>query len=149
MSTGKTALSAVQAAVMDILATDQALMALVTGGVWDYVPADEVFPYVCLESADELPDDTYGRQGRKVHLTFLVLSTYQGRAEQFAVVDALVRLLRQTPLDIAGSPAILAGWTHVVTWHTGSRAISPFDVGNSRAGGTQVDFEVVVVESAP
>ncbi len=64
MSTGKTALSAVQAAVMGLLAADAGLMALAPGGVWDYVPADPTFPYICLEEAEEVPDDTYGAQVR-------------------------------------------------------------------------------------
>ena len=151
MSTGKTALSAVQAAAMDLLATDATLMALVPGGVWDYVPADPAFPYVCLEEVEEVPDDTYGAQGRKVRLTFLILSTYQGRSEQFAILDELVRLLRHSTLTMAGSPPLLTGWEQVgsALWYDGGRAISPFDVGNTRAGGTQARFEVQVVESAP
>lgn len=151
MSTGKTALSAVQAAVMGLLAADSGLMALAPGGVWDYVPADPTFPYVCLEEAEEVPDDSYGAQGRKVRLTFLILSTYQGRAEQFAILDDLVRILRQTQLTVPGSPPLLAGWEQVgsALWYDGGRAISPFDVGNTRAGGTQARFEVLVVESAP
>ena len=151
MSTGKTALSAVQAAVMDVLAADATLMALATGGVWDYVPADPTFPYVCLEEAEELPDDSFGAQGRKVRLTFLILSTYQGRSEQFAILDELVRILRQTMLTVPGSPPLLSGWEQVgsALWYDGGRAISPFDLGNTRAGGTQARFEVQVVESAP
>jgi hypothetical protein len=149
MSTGMTALSAVQAAVMATLAADVTLMAAVPGGVWDYVPADPVWPYVCLDSADEVPEDSYSTQGRKVRLTFAIFSAYQGRAEQFAIVDHLVRLLRHTPLSLAGSPSILGGWDHIVTWHTGSQAISPFEAGNTRAGGSLVSFEVQVVESTP
>lgn len=148
MTTGKTALPAVQAAVMAVLAADATLMAAVTGGVWDYVPANPTWPYVCLESASEEPFDTYGRQGRTVRLTLAIFSEYQGRSEQFAILDALVRLLRHVDLDTAGgSPAPLAGWEHLATWHTGSQAISPFDVGNTRAGSTQVTFEVQVVEA--
>jgi hypothetical protein len=146
MSAGKTALSAVQAAVMAVLAEDQALMAIVAGGVWDYVPADNAWPFVCLDSADEVPDDTYGRQGRKVHLTFSIFSQFQGRSEQFLILDAMVRLLRHVKLSPVGSPPILAGWDHLQTWHTGSQAISPFEVGNTRAGGSSVSFEVVVIE---
>jgi hypothetical protein len=149
MSTGKTALTAVVAAAMDALAVDATLMAAVPGGVWDYVPADPSWPFVCLDSASEEPFDTYGRQGRTVRLTFAVFSDYQGRKEQFAIVDHLVRLLRHVSLDGVGSPDLLTGWEHVVTWHTGSQAVSPFDVGNTRAGSSLVTVEVQVVESAP
>ena len=149
MSTGKTALSAVQASVMAVLAADTTLMAAVPGGVWDYVPADPTWPYVCLESASESPFDTYGRQGRTVSLTFAIFSDYQGRAQQFAILDDLVRLLRHVDLDTLGSPSPLTGWQHLATWHTGSQAISPFDAGNTRAGSTQVTFEVQVVEATP
>ena len=72
-------------------------MAAVPGGVWDYVPDDPTWPYICLESADEVPFDTYGKQGRTVRLTFAIFSAYQGRAEQFTVLDSLVRLLRHVP----------------------------------------------------
>lgn len=148
MSAGQTALTAVQTAVMAVLATDGTLLAAVPGGVWDYVPSNPTWPYLCLESAEEVPDDTYGKQGRRVRLTFAVFSTFQGRAEQFAVVDCLVRLLRYAPLG-GGSPDPLAGWEHLLTLHLGSQAISPFEVGNTRAGGSLVTFEVYVLESTP
>lgn len=147
MSTGKTALPAVVAAVMAALANGSPPIA--PGGVWDYVPAEPTWPFICLDSADEVPDDTYGAQGRKVHLTFAVFSNYQGRAEQFAMVDLVIALLRHVKLTVDGSPDLLSGWDHVVTWHTGTRAISPFEVGNTRAGQTLVSFEVLVVESNP
>lgn len=149
MSTGKTALPAVVAAVMATLAADSALMALVPGGVWDYVPADPTWPFICLDSADEQPEDTYGAQGRRVQLTFAIFSAYQGRAQQFDILDALIALLRHVKLTVPVSPSLLSGWEHIVTWHTGSQAISPFEVGNTRAGQTQVSFEVRVVESTP
>jgi len=151
MSTGKTALTAVQASVMAVLAADVTLMAAVPGGVWDYVPADPVWPFICLESADEQPDDTYSLQGRKVHFTFAIFSDYQGRSQQFAILDHLVRLLRHVDLNALGSPSPLAGWEQIgrAAWHTGSQAISPFEVGNTRAGQTLVSFEVQVLESVP
>lgn len=148
MSTGKTALTAVQAAAMELLAADVTLMAAVPGGVWDYVPADPSWPYVCLESSSEEPYDSYGKQGRTVRLVFSVFSDYQGRWEQFAIVDSLVRVLRHVPLG-GGSPDLLAGWEWLATWHISSQAISPFDVGNTRAGSTQVTFEVQVMETTP
>jgi len=147
MSGGMTALSAVQSAVMAVLAAGSP--ALAAGGVWDYVPAEPTWPFICLDSADEVPDDTYGAQGRKVHLTFSIFSQYQGRIEQFAILDELVRRLRHVKLTPAGSPPLLAGWGHIVTWHTGSQAISPFEVGNTRAGQSQVSFEVCVIEATP
>lgn len=151
MSEGRTALTAVVSAVMRVLANDATLMAAVTGGVWDYVPADPTWPFICLDSADEVPDDTYGAQGRKVHLTFAIFSDYQGRSEQFGILDSLVRLLRHVDLNVLGSPSPLAGWEQIgrAAWHTGSQAISPFEVGNTRAGQTQVSFEIQVMESAP
>jgi len=140
MSEGMTALTAVQTAVMAALVADSTLATLVPGGVWDFVPADPVWPYLCLESADETENDTYGAQGRIVTLTFTVFSEYQGRSEQFNVVNALVRLLRETRLSITG-------WEHLLTRHIASRATSPFEVGNARAGSSSVVFEVVVTEA--
>jgi hypothetical protein len=139
MSQGKTALTQVQKVVMETLANDAALMALVPGGVWDFVPAGPVWPYLCLESADELPNDTYGAQGRNVTLSFTIFSNYQGRKEQYDIVDALVRLLRETRLAVDD-------WEHVATWHLGSRATSPFEIGNARAGSATVTVQVVVLE---
>ena len=62
-----------------------------------------------------------------------------------------MRILRHTALTVTGSPPLLAGWAQVgsALWYDGVRAISPFDVGNTRAGWTQARFEVQVVESAP
>ena len=147
MSTGKTALPAVVASVMALLADGSPPLA--AGGVWDYVPADPVWPFICLDSAAEVPDDTYGAQGRTVQLTFAIFSNYQGRSEQFAILDLMIALLRHVKFGVDGSPPLLSGWEHIVTWHTGSQAISPFEVGNTRAGATQVSFEVQVVESTP
>jgi hypothetical protein len=146
MSTGKTALSAVQTAVMALLAADSALMLRVPGGVWDYVPEEPVWPYLCLESAEEVGADTMGEsagsQGRIVTLVFTVFSNYQGRAEQFAVIDALVRLLRETRFAIAG-------WERLAVWYDGARATSPFEVGNVRAGQSSATFRVHVLEARP
>jgi hypothetical protein len=143
MTAGKTALTAVQTAVMAALANDATLMAAAPGGVWDYVPDEPTWPYVCLEDIDEAANDTFGNgtgsQGRVVNLTFTVFSNYAGRSEQFTILDHLVRVLRYTTLTIAG-------WTHMQTVHTGSKAVSPFDMGNVRAGSTMVTFAVWVRE---
>jgi len=147
MSTGKTALTAVVTAAMAKLAAGSPPLA--AGGVWDYVPADPTWPFICLDAADEVPEDSYSTQGRKVHLTFAIFSDYQGRLEQFALLDEVIARLRQVPLAGTGSPDPLAGWEHIVTWHTGSQAVGRFEVGNTLAGQTLVSFEVQVVESAP
>lgn len=149
MSTGKTALPAVIAAVMATLANGSPPIA--AGGVWDWVPADPTWPFVCLDSAEEVPDDTYGAQGRTVRLTFAIFSNYQGRKEQFEILNSMIALLRHVDLNALGSPSPLAGWEQIgrAAWHTGSQAISPFEVGNTRAGQTQVSFEIQVVESTP
>lgn len=144
MSTGKTALTAVQAAAMAALAADSSLMALVPGGVWDYVPDDPVWPYVCLDSAEETPADTMGSvvgsQGRFVALTFTIFSQQQGRAEQYSILDAVIRVLRETDWEIEG-------WEGLASWHDGSRATSLFEVGNIRAGSTSVTFRAQVIEA--
>ena len=144
MSVGKSAMADVQTAVMATLAADSQLMAAVPGGVWDYVPDAPVWPYVCLESVDEVGADSQGSeagsQGRFVTLTFVVFSNYQGRQEQFTVVGHLLRLLRETRITISG-------WVHLATWHDASRATSPFEAGNARAGSSSVVFRVHVLEA--
>jgi len=144
MSTGRTALTAVQTAIMATLAADVGLAALVPGGVWDYVPDDPVWPYVCVESAEEVGADTMGdglgSQGRIVSITLTIFSQFQGRAEQYNVLDAIIRLLRETSLTITG-------WEHLATWHENSRATSPFEIGNVKAGSSSVTFRVQVLEA--
>jgi hypothetical protein len=145
MSTGKTALSAVIASVMAALAADSTFMAAVPGGVWDYVPADPTWPYVCLDSASEAPADTMGSgagsQGRRVLLTFAVFSLYQGRTQQLTILDSLARVLRYA------SPTI-TGWTHLQTRYIGARAVGLFELGDARAGSTSADVEVWVRDAS-
>lgn len=144
MSTGKTALPAVVTAQMAAFANDATLMAALPGGLWDYVPAEPTFPYACLDSATETPKDRFGSgtgsQGRVVRLSFVVFSTYQGRAEQWTIADHLIRLARHVALSIAG-------WEHQLSTHTGTEAFSPFDLGSLLAGMTRVTFEITVKES--
>ncbi len=144
MSTGTTAIQDVQTAAMAALAADSTFMALVPGGVWDYVPADPTWPYVCLEAASERPMDglgsALGSQGREVELTFAIFSAYQGRKEQSAILDRLVAVLRHTSLTVTG-------WAHHMTDFAGADQFSMFEVGNVRAGSTQARMTVYVTEA--
>jgi hypothetical protein len=145
MSTGKTALSAVIASVMSALAADSTFMAAVPGGVWDYVPADPTWPYVCLESAREEAVDTlgagFGSQGRTVSLTLTIFSAYQGRLEQLSILASAICVLRNTTLTITG-------WTHAGTEYLSAEAVSLFEMGNARAGSTTAAFEIRVRDAA-
>ena len=142
MASGVTALVAVCSATMKAIGDDGAFMALVPGGAWDYVSDKPVWPYVCLESADEAepPDggDNYGGQGRVVTLTFAIFSKYQGRLEQFNILNELVRVLRHVRLNVVG-------WEYLQTWYDGARAVSPFEAGNLLAGQTTATFRVRVL----
>jgi hypothetical protein len=141
MSTGDTALPDVQESVIARLRSDATLQTLAPGGVWDYAPMDPVFPNVVVEDAMETSADTFGSgsgsQGRSVMLTLTVFSLAQGRAEQFVILRRLVRLLRHQDLAIDG-------WDHLLTEFVGAHAISPFAMGDGRAGATTVKLQIDV-----
>jgi hypothetical protein len=145
MSTGKTAIPNVQTAVMALLAADATFMALVPGGVWDYYPADLAWPFVCLESAKEETDDTFGSgvgsQGRVVTLVFSIFSLYQGRSEQSAILNRMIALLHNVTVTVTG-------WTGGRSAYDGAEQFSILEVGNVRAGSTQATFTIGTLRDA-
>jgi hypothetical protein len=142
MTAGKSALSAVHAAVYGVLSADATLGTLAPGGVWDHVPQDQaVWPYVRVGSVDEVPDDTAGRQGRKVTFTVHVWSQYRGLKEVYALVDRVMALLRYTSLTLGAS------WAHGDTRHMSSAVDEPtVDDGGVQIQHATVEFDVLVQE---
>lgn len=140
ITTGQSALSAVHAAVYAVLHGDVTLGALAPGGVWDSVPEDPTWPYVRVGGFEELPDDTSGRQGRKVQFSVHVWSRYRGAKEAYAICDRVVALLRYTALTCAG-------WEHADTVHQRTILDEPMDVGGVAVQHAEVECEARVAEN--
>lgn len=140
MTPGKTALASVSAAVYGVLSADVTLGSLAHGGVWDHVPQDPSWPYVRIGNASEDPDDTSGRQGRRVSLVVHVWSQYRGLAEAYSLLDRIMALLRYTALTLTG------GWVHDATKHTHSEVDEPELVDGIQVQHAWAEFEVIVDE---
>lgn len=110
MSTGKTALSAVATGVYAALTGSTALMAHVTGGVWDHSPQEPAFPLLHLAAFAESTRDTFGLQGRIVTGEIHLWSTYDGLSEVYTILDHVVAVLRWAGLPQA-CPITATGWT--------------------------------------
>jgi hypothetical protein len=118
MTPGKSALSAVHAALWSALHLDPTLTTLAPGGVWDCVPQDPTFPYLRIAELVETPEDTAGEKRRQVGFTVHVFSTYAGLREAYDIADRVIALVRYTPLT-------LAGWAHGGTTHDRTIADEP------------------------
>jgi hypothetical protein len=141
MTTGKSALSAVQAGVYAALTGDATLGTLVPGGIWDHVPEDPTWPYLRIGELHEDPRDTSGVQRRKVAITLHGWSQYRGRAEVLSIVDRVIALLRYTTLT-------LTGWTHEDTTHDATDADEPLILDDAiEVQHASVDFTVYVTEA--
>jgi hypothetical protein len=142
VTTGKSALSAVHAAVYAVLKNDATLTTRAPGGVWDHVPQDPTWPYVRLGGFVEDPDDTFGRQGRKVSFVVHAWSQYAGVAEGYTIIDRVIALLRYTALTVTG-------WQHGDTRHITSEVDEPMLVDDVQVQHVWAEFEVLVSEVLP
>lgn len=136
---GTSALAAVHAAVYAALKADATLASLAPGGVWDHVPADPAWPYLRIGGTAEEPEDTMGRQGRRVSLVVHAWSQYRGVKEGYDLIDRVIALLRYAPLT-------LGGWVHGDTRHLGSEVDEPQLVDNVQVQHVWAEFEVLVQE---
>jgi hypothetical protein len=140
ITTGKSALSAVHAAVYGVLKNDATLATLVPGGIWDHVPQDPTWPYVRIGGLLEEPDDTMGRQGRGVALVVHVWSQYRGASEGYGIIDRVIALLRYTALTPTG-------WTHGDTRHVRTVLDEPELVDDVQVQHVWAEFDVLVQET--
>lgn len=140
ITTGKSALSAVHAAVYAALSADATLAARAPGGVFDHVPQDPTFPYVRLGGFAEDTDDTGGTQARRVQFVVHGFSTYRGAKEVYAIVDRVIALLRYTALTCVG-------WTHDDTRHVTSQLDEPELLEDVQLQHAWAEFEVLVQEA--
>lgn len=110
---GNSALAPVQARVFAILDADSTLDGLVGNGrIYDHVPAQSAFPYVCLVEFRERPDDTLGTKGRVILATIDAYSQAEGYKEVEAICEEVIRLLDND--DITG----VTGWTVASSLYT-------------------------------
>jgi hypothetical protein len=140
VTTGKSALAAVHAAVYSVLKNDATLAALAPGGVWDHVPQDPTWPYLRIGGMAEKPDDTMGRQGRAVAFVVHAWSQYRGVSEGYTLVDRVIALLRYADLT-------LTGWTHNGTKHEGTEVDEPTLVDDVQVQHVWAEFEVHAQET--
>lgn len=139
MTTGKTALAAVQTAVYGVLSADATLTTRAPGGVYDYVPDGTTWPYVRMGAAREEPEDA-GLQGRRVTFLVHVWSQYRGLAEVYSIADRIIALLRYVALSISG-------WTLDGVIHTGTMVDEPELIDGVQIQHIIVEFEVVCMET--
>ncbi|MEU1194922.1 DUF3168 domain-containing protein [Streptomyces sp. NPDC005813] len=106
--TAPAAMLPVQQAIYARLTGDSALMDEVTG-VFDYVPEDDVYPFIVIGEATEIPDNRHGGFGRQTVATLHVWTKYRGHSKGLAIAARVTALLDHQPLSISGL-------AHVDTW---------------------------------
>jgi hypothetical protein len=91
-----------QQAVHQTLAADAALTSLLGGAaVHDHVPQHAAFPFVVLDATRIADWSTATEPGAEHQLTLHVWSRYRGKAESYAITDAIRDLLDDAPLLLA------------------------------------------------
>lgn len=106
--TAETAMMPVQAAVYATLTGDATLMAMLAGGVLDFVPEDTPYAYVVLGEAIETPDNRHGGFGRETVITLHVWTRAEGHGPGLRIAERVTELLDHQPLAITGL-------SHIVT----------------------------------
>ncbi|MCY0919604.1 MULTISPECIES: DUF3168 domain-containing protein [unclassified Streptomyces] len=119
MTTARSALEPVQAALYVRLSGDQTLGDLVTG-VFDHVPEADDLDYVTIGEATEIPDNHHGGFGREIVAALHVWTRARGHGPGLRIAARLVELLDHQPLTIAGH-------THIATRHEFSQTLTDPD----------------------
>lgn len=102
MTTAPAPMMPVQDAIRERLTGNADLMDDLTGGVFDYVPEEDVYPFVVIGEATETPDNRHGGFGRQTVVTLHVWSQYRGYAQGLAIAAKVTALLDHQPLTIVG-----------------------------------------------
>jgi hypothetical protein len=104
------AISAIQTAIYGVLNGDVTLVALVTG-VFNDVPAGQVYPYVQIGSATQRPWHTFGGSsvgiGWNATVTVHIWSRYQGDVEALAILNRVVALLNFQAVAVTGYTTVI------------------------------------------
>lgn len=90
-----------QGTLVKRLKEDAALSALISGRVYDSVPADPVFPYVSLGTGDETEDDADCIEALDISLQIDCWSRAVGFPEVRKISDAVRRSLHDADLTLA------------------------------------------------
>ena len=94
---------ALRAAIHAALVADAPLLALLGGArIHDVPPADAAFPFVALGEAVVADWSTATEAGTEHALTLHAFSRSGGRAEAFALADAVAQALNDAPLILSG-----------------------------------------------
>jgi hypothetical protein len=109
----------IQESIYSILTLDPGLMNRVTG-VFDYVPANQQFPYVTIGEFNSTDWGTYGYYGEEVYFTLHIWSRYQGMKECEIIANDLNRLL-------ARQSFFIDGWGNVGCWFDNRNTIRDSD----------------------
>lgn len=97
---------ALQQAIFETLSEDAALMALVTG-IYDYIPAGGMYPYLALGEMEGRDWSTKTEQGMEFRLMVRVFSREAGRKEAAQIMERVHALLHNADLTVSGHALIL------------------------------------------
>lgn len=76
-----------QTAIVNALVNNPSLMAILTGGFYDYVPENTVFPYGRLGAYIETPFNTFGHKGKSIDIQLDAFSRYRGNKELLDIAN--------------------------------------------------------------
>lgn len=105
---------AIQKAVYDALSADVTLAAKISG-VFDFVPAPTVFPYVSIGEATVTPFDSETFNGTDNDLYVHTWTQGAGRKLAKEIMDDIYRILHNANLVITGFCAVLCRFTFMET----------------------------------
>ena len=105
---------ALQTALVSAIAADGDLTALISDRIYDFVPADPIFPFCRLGPMATAPFEGDCIDGNEIRLTVHGFTKDYGRASASDLAAALVNLLGRTTLDLGNgifADVRAAGWT--------------------------------------
>lgn len=105
-----TAIEQLKVAVYSTLTTlSSPLQGSSSTGVFDSVaPTNQPFPYLVMAQSTEIADDTLGKAGREVTITFGVWSQEQGSKQGMTLYDLLLQALVHQETTISGYMSTLS-----------------------------------------
>lgn len=98
--TAKSPIHPVQTAIYQRLKNDATLAGMVTG-VYDYVPEGTAYPYVRIGDHLSIPDNTHDTYGREITTTIHIWTRSRGNAQGQAIAARIGELLDHRPRDLA------------------------------------------------
>lgn len=96
----QTALWPLQVTIYERLSSDPTLSGMVTG-IFDYIPENQLYPYVVIGQPTVAPHDTKNTFGEEISLVIHAWSVYDGKKEAYDILNACLSALSYR-LDITG-----------------------------------------------